>query len=127
VRLLLDTHALLWWLQGSEALSSKARQALQRESNTVFVSAASASEIAIKQRVGKLVLPEHIADLEAVIELEGFSKLPISVAHGLAAGRLPGPHRDPFDRMLIAQAILERMALVSNEERFDSYGVKRIW
>ena len=127
MRLLLDTHALLWWLFGSESLSSKARQALERETNTVFVSAAVAWEIAIKRRTGKLLLPEQFTDLEAVVELEGFSQLPVSMAHALAAGGLPGPHRDPFDRMLIAQAIAENMSLVSNEQRFDAYGVKRLW
>jgi len=127
VRLLLDTHAFLWWLEGSAELSAKARQAIQGDTNSVFVSAATVWEIAIKQQIGKLEQPEEMIDLGELIESRGFSPLPISVAHAQAAGALPGPHRDPFDRMLIAQAIAEGMALVSNEKRFDAYGVKRLW
>ena len=127
MQLLLDTHALLWWLEGSKALSVKAREAIQGDTNTAFVSAATVWEIATKQRIGKLARPEAMTDLGALIERYGFSPLSISVAHAQAAGALPGHHRDPFDRMLIAQAMLEQMALVSNEGRFDSYGVKRLW
>ncbi len=128
LRLLLDTHALLWWLAGDEALSSAAREAIADEGNGVFVSAASAWEITTKHRLGKLPgVGAIVADLDAVIAGQGFTGLAISLRHGQAAGALPGPHRDPFDRMLIAQAMLDNLVLVSNERDFDAYGVGRLW
>jgi PIN domain nuclease of toxin-antitoxin system len=128
MRLLLDTQAFLWWLAGDEALSPAARAAIADEANGVFVSAASAWEIATKHRIGKLPgVAAVIADLDGAIADQGFEGLPIGVRHGQAAGALPGPHRDPFDRMLIAQAMLENLVLVSNEQPFDAYGVARLW
>ncbi len=128
MRLLLDTHVFLWWLAGDEALSPAARAAIADEANGVFVSAASAWEIATKHRIGKLPgVAAVIADLDGAIADQGFAALPIGVRHGQAAGALPGPHRDPFDRMLIAQAMLENLVLVSNEQSFDAYGVARLW
>ena len=128
MQLLLDTHALLWWLSGDAALSTPARSTIADGANTVFVSAASAWEITTKYRLGKLPGAVSIAaDLGAVIADQGFIELPISLRHGQAAGALPGPHRDPIDRMLIAQAMLERFVLVSNEQMFDAYGVQRLW
>ncbi|MFD1192813.1 MULTISPECIES: type II toxin-antitoxin system VapC family toxin [Phenylobacterium] len=128
MRLLLDTHALLWWLAGDEALSHPARQAIADPANPVFVSAASLWEITTKHRLGKLPGVAAIAhDLEAVVADNGFEPLPISLRHGQVAGSLPGPHRDPFDRMLIAQAMGENLTLVSNEAAFDVYGVSRLW
>jgi PIN domain nuclease of toxin-antitoxin system len=128
VRLLLDTHAFLWWLAGDDALSAEARTAMADEGNAVFVSAASAWEIATKHRIGKLPgVAAIVADLDGAIADQGFMVLPISARHGQAAGALPGPHRDPFDRMLIAQAMLENLVLVSNEQPFDAYGVARLW
>ncbi len=128
MRLLLDTHAFLWWLAGDEALSPAARAAIADEANGVFVSAASAWEIATKHRIGKLPgVAAVIADLDGAIADQGFAALPIGVRHGQAAGALPGPHRDPFDPMLIAQAMLENLVLVSNEQPFDAYGVARLW
>jgi len=128
VRLLLDTHALLWWLSGDEALSGAARGAMAEERNDIFVSAASAWEISTNHRIGKLPgAAAIVADLERVIAQQGFATLPISLRHGTVAGGLPGPHRDPFDRMLIAQAMLEDLVLVSNEAPFDAYGVRRCW
>jgi PIN domain nuclease of toxin-antitoxin system len=126
--LLLDTHAFLWWLAGDLALSMPARAAIEDTGNSVFVSAASAWEIATKFRIGKLPGIAAIGpDLEDVLAAQGFVRLPISFSHGQAAGSLPGPHKDPFDRMLMAQAMLDGMVLVSNETRFDSYGVRRLW
>lgn len=126
--LLLDTHALLWWLAGDVALSKPARDAIEDVGNTVFVSAASAWEVATKFRLGKLTgAAAIIADLAHVIAAQGFLHLPISFAHGQAAGTLPGPHKDPFDRMLTAQAMLDDMVLISNEHPFDAYGVRRLW
>jgi PIN domain nuclease of toxin-antitoxin system len=128
LKLLLDTHTLLWWAAGDETLSTKARDAILDENNTIFVSAASAWEIATKHRLGKLPQAALIvADIEAAIAEEGFIALPINVPHGQAAGALPPIHRDPFDRMLAAQALAESMALVSNDRIFDAYGAVRVW
>ena len=128
MQLLLDTNALLWWLSGDDALSSAARTAIADEDNGIFISPASIWEIATKHRTGKLPgVAAVIADLDRVIADQGFIGLPINLRHGQVAGTLPGPHRDPFDRMLIAQAMLENLVLVSNEQPFDVYGVTRLW
>jgi PIN domain nuclease of toxin-antitoxin system len=128
MQLLLDTHALLWWLAGDETLSEAARRAIADPTNAVFVSAASAWEIATKRRLGRLPdVAAIVADLDGLIRGQGFAGLPISIRHGQVAGALPGPHRDPFDRMLIAQAMLEGLVLVSNEQPFDAHGIGRLW
>jgi len=128
VRLLLDTHALLWWLAGDEALSVAAQTAIADEGNDVFVSAASVWEITTKHRLGKLPgVAAIVADLDTAILDQSFIGLPISVRHGQVGGTLPGPRRDPFGRMLIAQAIVENLVIVSNELSFDVYGVGRLW
>ena len=125
---MLDTHAFLWWLSGDEALSAAARIAIANVENDIYVSAASVWEISTKHRNGKLPgVAAIVSDLERTITDQGFTGLPISVRHGQVAGGLPGPHRDPFDRMLIAQAMLENLLLVSNERPFDAYGVSRLW
>jgi PIN domain nuclease of toxin-antitoxin system len=126
--MLLDTHTFLWWLAGNAALSPTAKAAISDERNAVFVSAASAWEITTKHRSGKLPdVGAIVADLEGAIVNEGFSRLSVTVRHGQVAGALPGPHRDPFDRMLIAQAMVNSLVLVSNEQPFDVYGVARLW
>ena len=128
MRLLLDTHALLWWLSGDEALSAAARTAIADEDNGILVSTASIWEIATKHRIGKLPgFGAVVADLGRAVANQGFVGLPIELRHGQAAGSLPGPQRDPFDRMLVAQAMLENLVLVSNEHAFDAYGVARLW
>ncbi|WP_425991756.1 type II toxin-antitoxin system VapC family toxin [Brevundimonas sp. TWP2-3-2] len=128
MRLLLDTHALLWWLAGDENLSSEARRAVGDETTTVIVSAVCAYEIALKHRLGKLPDASLVVQtFEATLERQGFDSLPISIPHALRAGRLPLTHRDPFDRLLIAQALIDDLTLVSNERRFDDFGVKRLW
>ncbi len=128
MRLLLDTHALLWWFSGDESLSIAAREAISDEQNDVYVSAVSFWEITTKRRLGKLAMHGKIAsDLEGAVREENFIGLPITPRHGQAAGNLPGPHKDPFDRMLIAQAMLDDMVLVSNEQVFGAYGVRRCW
>ncbi len=128
MRLLLDTHALLWWLEGDERLSRAARDAIGDETHPVLVSAASAWEIATKVRLGKLPGAIEVAERMAeVLAMQGFAELAISIDHARRAGLLPGPHRDPFDRMLIAQAQAENLILVSNETVFDRYGVRRLW
>jgi len=126
--LLLDTHALLWWLDGDERLSEAARVAIAEPDRPVLVSAASAWEITTKHRLGKLPGAEAVAqDIGGCIAAQGFTALAITMADAERAGRLPGPHRDPFDRMLIAQALARDIALVSNEAVFDAYGVRRLW
>ena len=128
VRILLDTHAFIWWLAGSPRLVETARRAIAAEDNDVFVSAASAWEIATKHRLGKLPEAGALArDVRGAIASQSFEELPISVADAAWAGRLGGPHRDPFDRMLVAQALLRDLVLLSNEEAFDRYGVNRLW
>lgn len=129
MRLLLDTHAFLWWAFADRKLSRGAVTAISDEdANQVFVSAASAWEIAIKHRIGKLPDAHVIAhDIASAVAAEGFAELAISVRHAERAGKLPGHHRDPFDRMLISQAISEDLTLVSNKRLFDSYGVRRLW
>jgi PIN domain nuclease of toxin-antitoxin system len=128
MRLLLDTHAFLWWLSGDNALSVAARTAIAGSRNDIFVSAATAWEITTKHGLGKLPgVAAIVGDLGGTIVDQGFTDLPISLRHGQVAGALPGSHRDPFDRMLIAQAMLENLVLVSNERSFDAYGVSRLW
>lgn len=128
MRVLLDTHALIWWAIDDQKLSRKARAVLSSFESEVLVSAASAWEIATKVRLGKLPgLEAFAADLPDRIQKLGFSELPIQVDHGQRAGLLPGDHKDPFDRMLIAQAQAENIPIVSNERIFDAWHVRRIW
>jgi PIN domain nuclease of toxin-antitoxin system len=122
------THALLWWLTDDPALTQPVRKIIGETKNVVLVSAASAWEIATKVRLGKLQsATDLVADFADQLKREGFQTLAISTSHAVRAGLLPGPHKDPFDRMLIAQAQEESMPIVSNETLFDSYGVQRIW
>lgn len=128
MRVLLDTHTFLWWLDGDRRLSRKARAAIDTPSTIVLVSAASAWEITTKARIGKLPgALEVAADVAAHVNAQAFTALDITLLHAQRAGRLPGGHRDPFDRMLAAQAQLEDLPIVSNDEIFDSYGVNRLW
>ena len=128
MRLLLDTHAFLWWLAGNRRLSPAARRAVEDTSNDVVVSAATAWEITTKHRVGKLQQAEAVAlDVTASIASQGFDELAITVEDAERAGRLPGTHRDPFDRMLIAQALAHNLTVVSVDAVFDGYGVSRLW
>ena len=128
MRLLLDTHALIWWLAGDEALSRRAQEAIADEANSVAVSASSAMEVAIKYRIGKLPDAAVLArDFEAIIADQGFDELPITVHHARLAGEMKIGHKDPFDRLLIAQAQAEDMVLVSNEALFDDFAINRLW
>jgi len=128
VNLLLDTHALIWWLAGDEALTRRARLAIGDEANSVAISAASAMEVATKFRIGKLPDAALLAqDFEAIIADQGFVELPITVRHARLAGEMNIAHKDPFDRLLIAQALAEDKTLVSNETPFDGFAVKRLW
>ena len=128
LRLLLDTHALIWWLAGDDALSLRARDAISDEANSVAVSAASAMEVATKHRIGKLPNAALLArDFEAIVADQGFDELPITVHHARVAGEMKIDHKDPFDRLLIAQAQVEDMLLISNEVLFDGFAVNRLW
>jgi PIN domain nuclease of toxin-antitoxin system len=128
LRLLLDTHALLWWLNGDPQLSARAIAAISADPAKVQVSAVTAWEITTKARIGKLPNALDVAaDVPGCVIREGFRPLPLTIEHGQRAGGLPGPLRDPFDRMLIAQAMLEHLHLVSIERTFDAYGVLRLW
>ena len=128
MKLLLDTHALIWWLAGDAALSVPARAAIDDAANSVMVSAASAMEISTKFRLGKPTMAALLArDFEAIIAAQGFTELPISIRHARLAGEMNIAHKDPFDRLLIAQAQADGLVLVSNEALFDGFAVQRLW
>ena len=128
MRVLLDTPALLWWLNDHDLLPATARKVIGREGNEVLVSAASAWEIATKVRLGRLESGADLArDFTGHLIRARFVELGVSVEHGVRAGLLPGPHKDPFDRMLIAQAQAENLPIVSNDTALDGYGVRRLW
>ena len=120
-RLLLDTHALLWWLSDHPRLGLETRAAIADGNNSIYVSAATTWEISIKKALGKLQAPD---DMESIIEKEGFTALPISLFHGDQAGLLPDHHRDPFDRMLIAQAQAEGLVLITSDGKIPPYGIR---
>ncbi|MGO8951967.1 MAG: type II toxin-antitoxin system VapC family toxin [Rhodomicrobium sp.] len=116
MKVLLDTHALLWWVLLSDT------------GTAIFVSAVSGHEIATKYRLGKLPVPARLAEhLEQMAAENGWQELPLSIAHAQLAGRLPGSHKDPFDRMLAAQALVEEVPLVTNDPAFAGFGVRAIW
>ena len=125
-QVLLDTHALVWWLEEQEKLSSKARAIISDPETVVLVSAASAWELAIKSRIGKFKSAELVRNLGRAIQSEDFVELPISIAEALRAGGLKGPHSDPFDRMLVAQAQSNNIPVVSVDKCFDDYDVPRL-
>jgi PIN domain nuclease of toxin-antitoxin system len=120
MRLLLETHTFLWWLNDDTKLGPEARRAIQKPENFVFVSAASAWEIAVKRASGKLNAPGDIVDW---IEQSSFIDLPIEVEHAVASAELPKHHNDPFDRLLVAQAQLEDMTLVARDDEIAKYDV----
>lgn len=120
MRLLLDTHVLLWWLANDPSLTHDAESAIADPRATVFVSAASAWEIAIKQALGKLDAPN---DLENRVEMNRFEPLSITISHAHSAGTLPRHHDDPFDRMLVAQALADGLTIVTRDSRLSPYGV----
>ena len=128
MRLLLDTHTFLWWLDGDRRMSKRARTLVGRDAHEVFVSAASAWEIATKWRLGKLPGAADVAaDIAGAVASQAFLPLSITLAHAQLAGQLTADHRDPFDRMLAAQALMEGLPIVSNDEAFDLFGIARIW
>ena len=131
MNLLLDTHAFLWFIDGSPKLSRDARRLIEDVANTSYVSIASGWEIAIKTSLSKLQLGQPFDVLiPQQIALNGFVVLGITMAHTARVAALPFPvtgHRDPFDRLLIAQSLHEHMPIVSSEDAFDAYGVTRLW
>lgn len=128
MKLLVDTHALLWWFTDDPRLSARARALIGDAENEILVSAASAWEIATKHRLGKL---EETADavirFEELVAADGFTHLPISYHHGLRAGRYGVAHRDPFDRMLAAQAEIESVPLVTLDAAFGQFEITTLW
>jgi len=128
MRLLLDTHALIWAAQAPELLPDVARAAIMDERNIIFASAVSAMEIATKYRLGKLAVSPSLAEhFVEEVESQGLEILAIDAHHAQRGGLLNIPHRDPFDRLLIAQTLVEGMTLVSNETLFDQWHVSRLW
>ncbi len=127
MKLLLDRHAFLWFVTGDERLSKRARRAMEAEGAELVLSAAVVWEMAIKAGLGRLALPTTVEDYVMEKMEEGFTMLPIYWPHAAAVERLPLHHRDPFDRLLAAQALQEKLPLVSSDPVFRSYGVKVVW
>lgn len=128
MKYLLDTHALLWWLFDEPSLSVRARAVIAEPRNEVLVSAASAWEVSTKYRLGKLPSArELMQDFGGWLQRAGFRELPIIIAHAERAGAWPQPHRDPFDRMLAAQSVIEALPLVSCDEALSAFGIERVW
>ena len=128
MRYLLDTHALLWWIADAPELSARARSLIEPADHEILVSAVSGWEISVKYQLGKLklagppdvVIPQHVAE-------NGFAVLPVTLAHGVQVHRIPLHHRDPFDRMLVAQSQLERVPIVSRDAAFAAYDIDVLW
>ncbi len=128
MKYLLDTHTMLWWLLDEPYLSDTARNAIAHPENTLFVSSASGWEISTKFRLGKLQKAKELIDnLPQLISQSRLSDLPITLDHAILAGKLPGPHRDPFDRMLIAQSKFENIPVITKDPVFQEYGVQVYW
>lgn len=128
MRMLLDTHTLLWFVWNHANLSASARSLMTDPKNTLLLSAASIWEIAIKVAIGKLTLADpYEVFMHQAISTTGLTILPLEVRHAAALTTLPFHHRDPFDRMLVAQALVEKMPLLSADAVFDAYGVTRLW
>lgn len=124
---LLDTHTLIWFLEGDSQISPLAKSLVLDTDNQLFVSMASLWEMAIKTSIGKLTLTQPLEEIIKRLPLEFMELLPIEVPHILAIQNLPFHHKDPFDRILIAQTITENIEIISIETIFDQYGVKRCW
>jgi PIN domain nuclease of toxin-antitoxin system len=128
MKALVDTHALLWWLFDDRRLSGRARQVLEDGANEILVSSASGWEIMTKHRLGKLPQAgDAVRDLRRAVQRAGFEPLSISLDHAIEAGRLPSPHRDPFDRMLAAQSRLEKIPLITDDKIFATLSVSTLW
>ncbi|BAW98000.1 PilT domain-containing protein (plasmid) [[Synechococcus] sp. NIES-970] len=120
MRYLLDTHILLWWLENNPCLSGAMRTAIANPESFVFVSAATVWEMSIKRSLGKLSVPDNLLEM---LQINQFEVLKITAEHGLKVGELPDYHKDPFDRMLIAQAQMEELTLISQDGQFERYEV----
>ncbi len=128
MRILLDTHAFLWWVTDDEQLSRRARRIISDGNNEVFFSAASAWEIAIKSTLGRVTLPEDAERyIPKQVEENAFQVLPVRVQHALRVATLPDVHRDPFDRLLVAQALIEELAILSKNPRLAGYSARVLW
>ncbi len=131
MRILIDTHILIWFLEGKSLLSTSHRQTIASPNNNVFVSIASVWEIAVKISIGKLILAKPLEDVVKQIAAENIEILAILPEHALQVSTLPFHHRDPFDRIIVSQAIVENMNFISADAIFDDYlkglSVKRIW
>ena len=127
MKVLLDTHAFVWWMGASEKLPPSVIALVGNRENQILISAAVAWELAIKVSLGKIKPAVPISEVPAAVEGQGFAQLEISLDHAVRAGTLPRLHGDPFDRMLIAQALAEDIPIVSNDRAFDKYGVRRLW
>ena len=128
MKLLLDTHSFLWFIEGNTTLSRKARALIESDENEKLVSMASVLEIAIKSSLGKLILSEPLDQIiPAQIYGNEFHLLPLPVADSIQLSRLPFHHRDPFDRMIIARSVVHGISVIGKDEVFDAYGIQRIW
>lgn len=128
MKLLLDTHAFLWFIEGNTKLSRKARSLIEEDENEKLVSMASLLEIAIKTSLGKLLLDQPFEDFIAgQLQRNDFHLFPLTTVHAVGLSRLPFHHRDPFDRMIIAQSLVENISVLSSDAAFDNYGIQRIW
>jgi PIN domain nuclease of toxin-antitoxin system len=128
VRLLFDTHALIWFAEDSPELSAPARAALADRSEDVFCSVASIWEMAIKLSLGKLKMSVRLeGPFERLLEINGFRLISVEYPHAARVATLPWHHRDPFDRLLVAQAMVEGMSLLSHDGQLDAYGINRVW
>lgn len=126
MKLLLDTHAVYWFLTGHDRLSARARKAISDPDNSALVSAASAYEVALKARRGRLDAAV-VAEFGAMLRAARLTALPVTIKHALEAGRLPEPHRDPWDRIIMAQAQSERATVVTLDAVFGEYGIPTLW
>lgn len=127
MEVLLDTHGLIWWFEGGARLSKRAASVLKSPDNLILISAVVGWELAIKSNVGKFNAPDLIHDLDRIVVSKGFAELPISLEHAVRAGLLPLHHRDPFDRLLVAQAHALNVPILSSDVVLDHYGIRRIW
>jgi PIN domain nuclease of toxin-antitoxin system len=127
MEVLLDTHAVIWWFEAAAGLSKRASSIISNPGNLILISAAVGWELAIKLNLGKFNTPSLVQDLHGLVEREGFAELPISLEHAVRAGMLPLHHRDPFDRLLVAQAQARGAPILSSDRALDAYDVRRIW
>jgi PIN domain nuclease of toxin-antitoxin system len=127
MQILIDTHTLVWWMVDSSRLSRRASEILSDPSNSILVSAVVAWELAMKVNAGKIHPPTLISLLEGALAQQVFAELPISLEHAVRAGLLPLHHRDPFDRLLVAQAQAMGAPVLSADRALDAYDVRRVW